>query len=68
MRQVLCYNVYGALPPPTTMLGIRSFFLFQNVILGVLESFYQLNHLVDISLYLTKTIALRTLGRGNYHR
>ena len=29
--------------------------LFENIILGSLKSFFQLNHQVDISLYLTDT-------------
>ena len=29
------------------------FIVFQNVVLGSLKSFFQLNHQVDISMYLT---------------
>ena len=36
----------------------RFSFLFQNVSLGSLESFFQLDHQVDISLYLIKATAL----------
>ena len=33
--------------------------LFGNVVLGSLKSFFQLDHQVDISLYLTEATALR---------
>jgi len=33
--------------------------LFENVVLGSLESFFQLDQKVDISLYLTEATALR---------
>ena len=33
--------------------------LFENVVLGSLKSFFQLDHQVDISLYLTEATALR---------
>ena len=32
--------------------------LFENVVLGNLKSFFQLDHQVDVSLYLTDAIAL----------
>ena len=32
--------------------------LFENVLLGSIESFFQLDHLVDITLYLTEPTAL----------
>ena len=33
-------------------------FVIMNVVIGSLESFFQLNHQVDISLYLTEATAL----------
>jgi len=33
--------------------------LFENVVLGSLESFFQLDHQVDISLYLMEATALK---------
>jgi hypothetical protein len=36
--------------------------LFENVILGSLESFFQSNHQVHISLHRTEAIILATLG------
>ena len=38
--------------------------LFENVILGSLKSFFQLDHQVNISLYLKKALHSATLGNS----
>ena len=53
MRHTLCWSI-----PSSTPLEIGFVPLFTNVVLGSLKSFFQLDHHVDICLYLTSPTTL----------
>ena len=52
-RHIVCWSVLYITP-----LEIKSSSIFKNVAIRSLESFFQLDHLVDISLHLTEATAL----------
>lgn len=53
MRHILCWRC-----PLYNIIGDKYQLLLENVVLGGLESFYQLDHQPNISLYLTEAFAL----------
>ena len=53
MKHILCWNV-----PYITPLKVSFPSLFENVVLRSLKSFFQSDHQVDISLYITRAPAL----------